>query len=233
MNSSFPRLLEPEILDALREDDPRAIRSRQDLGRINHVMGAAGILARALEAGAPAPKRIIEFGAGDGSLMLRLAKRFAPRWPGVQVVLLDRQDCISQATRDGFAKTGWQVELAQLDVADWASGAGDDGYDIALANLFIHHFDDARISRLFHAVSLRAGLFVACEPRRDTLSLLASRLVGLIGANEVTRLDAVASVRAGFHGSELSSLWPAGPAWRLEEMRAGLFSHLFTAARAR
>jgi 2-polyprenyl-3-methyl-5-hydroxy-6-metoxy-1,4-benzoquinol methylase len=209
------------------------VRSRQDLGRINYVMGTAGILARALTAGAVVPKRMIEFGAGDGSLMLRLAKRLGPRWPGVHVVLLDRQHCIAPHTRDAFARTGWKLEVRQADVVDWVSGAAGERFDIALANLFIHHFDDDRISHLFNAISARTDLFVACEPRRAPLPLLASRLVGLLGANDVTRLDAVASVRAGFQEKELSSLWPANPAWRLTEQRAGLFSHVFSARRSR
>ena len=236
MKPSSPRLLEPEILDDLREDDPRAVRSRQDLVRINYVMGAAGILARALSTGATgatAPRRIIEFGAGDGSLMLRLAQRLAPRWPGVHVVLLDRQQCVAPRTRDAFARAGWTLQVRQADVADWVSSAAGDRFDIALANLFIHHFDDDRITRLFNALSSRTDLFVACEPRRAPVPLLASRLVGLLGANEVTRSDAVASVKAGFQGKELSSLWPASPAWRLTEHPAGLFSHVFTAHRSR
>lgn len=232
MSSAFPRLREPEILDELPEDDPRARRSRRDLERINRVMGAAGILARALGTGAAAPRRIIELGAGDGSLMLRLARRLAPRWPGVQVVLLDRQQCVAPHTRDAIARTGWTVQDRQEDVADWVAGAHREQFDIVLANLFIHHFDEDAIARLFGAVSARTGVFVACEPRRASLPLLASRLVGLLGANAVTRSDAVASVRAGFQGRELSALWPASPAWRLSEGRAGLFSHLFTARRS-
>jgi hypothetical protein len=48
----------------------------------------------------------------------------------------------------------------------------------------------------------------------------------------VTRHDAVLSVRAGFAGRELSALWPSADGWKLEERRAGLFSHLFVAHRA-
>ncbi|MFC4932745.1 methyltransferase domain-containing protein [Massilia sp. GCM10023247] len=231
MKPFFPRLLAAEILDELSEDDPRAVRSRQDLGRINYVMGTAGILVRALTAGAVVPGRMIEFGAGDGSLMLRLAQRLAPRWPGIHVVLLDRQHCIAPHTREAIARTGWTVQVRQEDVADWISGADGERFDIALANLFIHHFDEERIVHLFNALSARTDVFVACEPRRAPLPLLASRLVGLLGANEVTRSDAVASVRAGFQGEELSSLWPANPGWRMTEQRAGLFSHVFTACR--
>lgn len=233
MKPSFPRLLASEILDELHEDDPRAIRSRQDLMRINRFMGSAGILARALRASPIVPRRIIEFGAGDGTLMLRLAKRLAPHWPAVHVVLLDRQACVAARTRDAFASTGWSLEVRRADIADWASGSVHESFDIALANLFIHHFDDEQIGRLFNAISARTDLFVACEPWRATWPLFGSYLVGLLGANEVTRSDAVASVKAGFQEQELSRLWPANPSWRLTEQRAGMFSHVFTAHRRR
>ena len=79
--------------------------------------------------------------------------------------------------------------------------------------------------------SLQAELCCACEPRRGGWPLAASRMLGLIGANAVTRHDAAVSVRAGFQGGELSALWPADPRWRFREHRAGFFSHLFLAQR--
>ncbi|HEX3890808.1 MAG TPA: FAD-dependent monooxygenase, partial [Verrucomicrobiae bacterium] len=47
--------------------------------------------------------------------------------------------------------------------------------------------------------------------------------------NNVTRHDAIVSVRAGFSGEELSALWPDKKNWRLTERHSGLFSHLFVA----
>jgi 2-polyprenyl-3-methyl-5-hydroxy-6-metoxy-1,4-benzoquinol methylase len=232
MRAGFPRLLLPEMLDTLVEDDPRAIHSRKDLRRINRIMGAAGILLQALLSAPTAPKHIIEFGAGDGSLMLRLAKRLSSRWTDVHLVLLDQQNVVDHQTLNEFAGIGWSVEVAQADINDWAASGEARQFDIAIANLFIHHFEARQIARLFRALSTRTDMFVACEPRRERLPLLASRLVGLIGANEVTRKDAVISVQAGFCGNELSALWPSSmPEWNLAERRAGLFSHLFTAQR--
>ena len=70
-NAILTRCVEAETLDHLREDDPRAIRSRRDLWRINRIMGNTGIvdtlLVRSL---AHPPSRIAELGAGDGSLLL-------------------------------------------------------------------------------------------------------------------------------------------------------------------
>jgi hypothetical protein len=53
----------------------------------------------------------------------------------------------------------------------------------------------------------------------------------MLGCNDVTRHDAVLSVRAGFTGSELSKLWPGGQEWEIEERPAGVFSHGFAALR--
>jgi hypothetical protein len=79
------------------------------------------------------------------------------------------------------------------------------------------------LSRLFRAVAQMTDCFVACEPRRTRKSLLASHLVGVIGANTVTRRDAVLSVRAGFRDRELTACWPDHREWQLSETRAGLF----------
>jgi len=220
------------MLDGLPENDPRAIRSRRDLQRINRIMGSAAIIAQALNQNQRIPKRIVELGTGDGSLMLALAKRFAADWPDVHVTLLDRLNLVSSATVEEFNRLGWTVEILQADVLEWAESPMIRQWDIGLANLFIHHFDSMQIQSLFAALGQRTDLFVACEPRRSWLPLFASKLVGLIGANAVTRKDAVLSVQAGFYGQELSTLWPSDSSeWSLEENAARLFSHRFIARR--
>lgn len=232
MNCELTRQLTSEILDHLAPNDPRAIRSRKDLQRINRIMGSAGIIAGALRRAPLIPRRLLELGAGDGSLMLRLAQRLVRVWPHVHVTLLDREELVTDQVRDGFQRLGWSCEVAKKDVATWIEEPDAERWDITVANLFIHHFDTSEVVALFNALQARTDLFIACEPRRAHLPLIASRLVGLIGANSVTRTDAVLSVRAGFDGAELSGLWPdvAGN-WALEERAARAFSHLFIASR--
>jgi hypothetical protein len=98
------RRVESETLDNLREDDPRAMRSRRDLQRINRIMGNVSIvdslLSRSLE---HAPSQIAELGAGDGSLLLRLAERRAREWRKVTLCLTDRQNLVAESTRAAFA----------------------------------------------------------------------------------------------------------------------------------
>ena len=220
------RVVEPEWLDELPAQEPRAIHSRADLRKLNWFMNHAGVLARALRP-AGQPRRVIDLGCGDGAFALRLA--VAARWRGCEVVLVDRQPVIAPEVRAGFATLGCSVIVTECDVLRGLEAAGR--ADVVFANLFLHHFKDAELARLLPDISARATLFAACEPRRASLALLASRLVALIGCNAVTRHDAPASVRAGFSGHELSRRWPTAGDWRLDESATGLFSHLFVAGR--
>src|SRR5262249_10673736 len=109
---SLPRRLEPEWLDHLPADDPRAMSSRRDLTPVNSFMGNASRMAAAVfeYSAGKTPRTIVDLGSGDGQFMLQVARRLAPRWQDVSVILLDQQNIVSQATRAGFATLGWRVE---------------------------------------------------------------------------------------------------------------------------
>ena len=222
------RRVELEWLDTLPGDDPRAVRSRRDLRILNRVMGHTGIIQGALGTRLHQERvRIAEIGAGDGTLLLRICASTA-HWRGGEVVLVDRAPAVSAHTVAEYRARDYTPRTVASDVFGWLeqeSGV----YDAIVANLFLHHFEAAQLRRLFTLSAARTSLFVACEPRRAGFPLVASRMLGLIGCHAVTRHDAVLSVRAGFRGRELTPLWPRAAGWALEERRAGLFSHLFTA----
>lgn len=228
MSELAQRRLTPEILDDLTQSDPRAVASRGDLRRLNVLMGNPWILAGLLSrhVGAP-PRRILEIGAGDGSFMLRVARRLARLWPKVDLTLLDRQALLTPERRAAFEEIGWRVELVRADVFEGLATGGR--FDAVAANLFLHHFDDALLRVLFGRIAGIAPVFVATEPRRAGFPLMASRMLRLIGANDVTRHDAPASVQAGFRGRELSGLWPADAGFVVEEGRRGPFTQAFAA----
>jgi len=228
------RLVERELLDHLPPADAAAQHSRRDLRRINRLMGNARILAQALRAtlGNQAPREILELGAGDGQLLLGVARRLAPQWSGVGVRLLDRISVINPSTIREFAVLSWAAEPIASNVSDWFRTQRGTS-EVVVANLFIHHFTEPELRTLFTEVASRAKVFIAVEPRRARLPLLASSLLWAIGCNAVTRHDANKSVRAGFVGNELSNLWPASTDWELTERSAGTFSHLFIARRTK
>jgi len=230
----LPRRVEPEALDHLPTTDSRAIRARQDLRRINRVMGTLSILCRGIDIamrGSP-PRRIVELGAGDGTLLLRLALRRAPQWPGVEVTAVDRQNVIAPETRRSFATMGWTLRVIVRDVFEWLDEVDVVPQDLLFANLFLHHFNADPLAQMLSRIAGLGTAFVACEPRRAPIALIGSHLVGLLGCNAVSRSDAVLSVHAGFRGAELTAVWPKTRSWHIDEQPAGLFTHRFVAYRS-
>src|SRR5713101_2929441 len=102
------RLVEPEWLDELPVDDPRALRSRQDLRRVNVLMGHARILSRRLRRAGAERKLdcLVDLGAGGGTFSLELVTRLAPHFPLGRVVLVDRQRVCNAAAVEGFKPLG-------------------------------------------------------------------------------------------------------------------------------
>ena len=229
-----PRVLEPEWLDELAPGDLRAIRSRADLRRVNAAMGNARHIASSLGRQLPGqgPLRMADLGAGDGALSLAVARRLGRS--RVRLTLVDRAPAVHGITLDRLRRLGWHASVAASDVFDFLERASQT-FDAVFVNLFLHHFDDARLARLLALIAGRSRVFVACEPRRSALALAGSRFLWALGCNDVTRHDAVVSVRAGFTDKELTALWPAehrSRKWELEERGAAPFGHLFAACAA-
>ena len=220
------RLVEPELLDELPSDDPRAIHSRNDLRMLNALMRNVSHIAAALAHG-PTPRRVMDMGAGDGWVSLALARKL--QWRNTEFILVDRNITASHQTLASFQRRHCTATFKNADVL--TELYHDSEVDVVVSNLFLHHFSHDQIVTLLSAIARRCAVFVACEPRRSHWALLASRCVGLLGCHAVTRHDAVVSVRAGFTGKELSQLWPAGERWSLREEAVGAFSHRFVAIR--
>ncbi len=227
------RCVRPEWLDELPPSSAGAVQGRKDLRRVNVWMRHSDIMVRALRPacrGRPV-RRVVELGSGDGSFLLRVARRLGSGWQGTTALLVDRWNVVAPETRQAFAVLGWRTEIVEHEALDWLKQSAAGACDLMLANLFLHHFNQTPLGQLLRAAARQTSTFVALEPRRSQRCLGFSRLLWLIGCHAVTRHDAPVSVRAGFLEGELSRLWPAGAGWTLQERAAGWFSHLFVAQR--
>jgi hypothetical protein len=222
------------LLDDLPSADPDAIGSRRDLRLLNKWMGNARTIERALRAFQRTADAVAlaELGAGDGALLLQVAKRLGASWKGTRATLIDLRDLATPETIRGFCEIGWDVKVSAQDALDWCREGVVENRVVMVANLFLHHFRANELRQLLEAIERRSVFFVAVEPRRSHFSLAFSKLVRFIGCNTVTRHDAPASVHAGFCGNEISRLWPGNGEWKTQEKRAGPFGHLFVARRA-
>ncbi len=201
------RIVTDETLDGLAEHDPQAIQSRRDLQRIHLFMGTRGLLVQALpslRAARPvqAPLRVLELGAGDGSLMLGVARALKGESPAVELTLLDRQNLVSSTTIANYASLGWVATPKVMDVLDWAA---DDfpaketspQWDVIVANLFLHHFEGDALERLLAAIESRTGRFFACEPHRARLALVASCQVPPVYKHVLRKGQGISFARLG------------------------------------
>lgn len=226
------RLVEPELLDALPPDDPRAVRCRRDLRRVNACMGHPRLMAGALRKYSRGPeRRIVELGAGDGHFLLSVARRLQQNWPGAAATLVDRLKAFDPQIREQFHRLNWRVDLNTADAAEWLRQMTPGMGATVIGNLFFHQFHARPLAEMFRAAARSASTVIALEPRRSRWARLGGALLRLIGCGEVTCRDGLTSIRAGFVGRELSALWPDKENWELAEHPAGLFSHCFIARR--
>ncbi|MCG8598641.1 MAG: class I SAM-dependent methyltransferase [Verrucomicrobiales bacterium] len=220
------RSVQPEILDELPPDDPEAIRSRGDLRRLNRIMGNAGIIARGISSLPESPKRIVELGAGSGTLLFHALRSLPRPEQGGEIIFLDLVDLISPEVKEQYSTLGWNVCVKTGDVRDTMP----DHADLVFANLFLHHFPNEELAGLLARIRNCGSSFFCVEPRRSRTAYTAASLVGLIGCNRVTRHDAAVSVQAGFRDRELSELWGKDETRTIREEWAPPFSHFFLAS---
>jgi hypothetical protein len=227
------RTLHTELVDELPADHPEAMGSRRDLRLLNSLMGHTGILARSLKSACRrnASLRLVELGAGDGRVLLQVARRLARKWYDVDAVFVDLQDLLLTETKADFAVLNWGARSVKADILQWLTDTADEKCDVILGNLVLHHFSNEQLRALFSLAARKTDALIAVEPRRARFPLFCARWLSVIGCNPVTCHDAPISVRAGFKERELSALWPSGGNWELKERAAGLFSHHFVARR--
>ena len=225
------RVLTPELLDSLPPDNPAAQASRRDLRRLHPFLGQIGLWTRWFEENFPIrpPASLADLGAGDGSLLGTVLFRAYPKGGhGARIFFVDRQPVVPESTLAHLRRCNWLPTVMATDVFDWLEEGPP--LEAALANLFLHHFEEAGITRLFSALAGKTSVFAAAEPRRNRFAWCTARSLGLIGCHPVTRHDARVSVEAGFRGRELSALWPS-PGWKVREVSSGPFTHFFSAGK--
>lgn len=183
----MPRTIQPEILDSLPPHHPDAMHNRRDLRLTNRLMGNHRWIERILAARLHRGERVLELGAGEGDLALRLHAR------SIRVDGLDRWP----------RPAHWPPDLAWHQ-ADLRRFPAYDHYAAIVGNLIFHQFEDAELHRLGAEFRHSVRLIVAVEPVRHRVFQLAYRWLGaLSGANRVSLHDAHVSIGAGFRGDEL------------------------------
>jgi len=210
-------MVEPEILDSLDHNDPRALANRRDLRFLNTVMGNFRWFERVVYPQLRPDDQVLELGAGEGVIGLRLARA--------------RPDVRHYLALD-FAPPPdeWPThyEWRQVDCMAFE----DFGERTLLCgSMILHQFHDEVLQQLgakINASALRLLAFV--EPARYPLHLWQLRLIGPMMC-DVSRHDGAVSIRAGFRGDELPALLGLGTDWRWTIRQTWLGGYRFLAER--
>ena len=178
------------------------VRGRIDLRVINFLMGSERWMARQIrEFPAARVRGVLEIGAGEGTLLERLAKNH----PGIPLMACDL------APRPGWLskEIGWD-QRDVFECLEHSSGG------ILAANLFLHHFEDLDLRR-FAPLMKKFEVICIHEPLRTSQSLMDARLM-LPFVGRATKHDMVVSIRAGFIPGELPNVLGLDPAdWQVRE----------------
>ena len=188
------RIVQPEILDTLAENDPEALKIRRDIKLFNILMGNFRWFERELPKVLLRGDSLLEIGAGHGDLGRHLHKTVLAN----STCQLDGLDLCSRPL-DWPANWNWHRE-------DIRTFDRYDEYEVILANFVLHQFEDSVLRDLGRRCCKTRRVILACETARRKFHLHQLKLAKCLGMSKASVHDAKASIESGFVAEELPSL---------------------------
>ncbi|MBZ5602654.1 MAG: methyltransferase domain-containing protein [Acidobacteriia bacterium] len=186
------RIIKPEILDTLPPDQARA--SLADLTRINKTWGGHGTLRKLLRENIhDAQFSLLDVGAASGDM----ARQIREIYPKARVTSLDRiATHLAAAPDPRVAADAFGLPFRPKS------------FDYVFSSLFLHHFTDDEVVRLFEEFSraARKAVLVIDLDRNPIAYYFLPWTRWLFGWDPVTVNDGPISVEAAFHPDELEAL---------------------------
>ena len=156
-------------------------------------------MTRALlkHSGEVVPRELIDLGAGDGTFMLRVAQRLAPRWRGVTVKLVDQQDIVNAPVCKSFAALHWNLETIRR-----VRAPPEDAVELRYHNRkrFPASLHLRAVGPLARSGSMKYKTLCRMRANANALCTRGEPLRLAAASGDVIRHDVVSSMRVGFVG---------------------------------
>ena len=206
MTSLRTRSAEPEIMDDLDCHGEVVDQTLRELEVINRLLGGDYVTVNGIEQLISESNKksfvIADCGCGGGDLAMKIVK-----WGRRNGVLLKVEGIDANPHIVNFAKGNCKnfVDIT-FEAMDVFSGEfRKRKYDILTATLFVHHFDDDQLVKLFSSMRSQARLGVVINDiHRHYLSYHSIRwLTKFFSKSAMVRFDAPLSVRRAFKKREI------------------------------
>jgi hypothetical protein len=168
----------------------------------NCLLGAERWLRSAVSKKLQPEERVVEFGAGDGSLARKMVRCGLP-WDGLDLV---------------GPPNGWPGDSARWLQVDALTFQVKPPHRVVVASLFLHHFDKWQLRQLGDRLVDSARVIVVTDLWRSRWrEWVFACLCWVVRAHPVSRHDGALSIRAGFRDDELpDALGLSSREWRWE-----------------
>lgn len=197
-----------EQLDELGANAAELPGALADLARINAALLGTRLTSRCLDdllaAESPrTPLTLLDVGCGGGELTASVARRAGRDGRPVTAIGLDRNPAVVAHARRRF---GALLDLREGNIL--ALELPDNGVDVASCSLLLHHLEPDEAVRALRELRRVARLGVVVNDLvRSRIGLAGARtLIRLATRNQVTRHDALVSVRRAYTRVELLEL---------------------------
>ncbi len=192
---------EREIMDDMSMQGAELRRTLDLLASVNQWLGGNSVVMDGISrmlADVPKDKalRIVDLGCGNGDMLRRLHDFGKKNGYRFELLGIDaNKDAVSYATElsSGFDNIRFQaLNIFSEDFSELE-------YDIAVATLFLHHFDDGEIAALLPGIRSRASLGVLVNDlQRSRIAYVLFWLISVFFGNEIARKDGLTSIRRSF-----------------------------------
>ena len=199
------RVPSTELLDDDRGTPTEIRQGLKDLWRINRWLGGFSgtlqLLTRIFERAGIRQARILDVGAGDGRLAMRLGARLHRQGFRAEIFVLDRRlSHLEQGKMEGDT-----IHAIVGDALRMPFGEG--AFHVVLCNLFLHHFSGEKLQALLSSLADAASQAVVVNDlERGWLPYLFIRANPVFARSPLTRHDGPASVRQAYTRQELGEL---------------------------
>ena len=200
--SSSSRSSEEEIMDDLLCEGEVVEQTLRELETINTLLGGNAVTLGGMDrllAAAPTdrPLRIADLGCGGGDILRLIARRARKRGQSLELIGIDANPHII-AFAERHSKDYPEISYSTVNV--FSEEMKQERYDLVLATLFFHHFEDEVLSQLIAQLQQqsRYGLVIN-DLHRHWLAYDSIRLLTrLFSRSAMVRNDAALSVARSF-----------------------------------